>query len=193
MLKLILVQVFLAVGIGLVNVMVVAIQLDYPADESRGKLGGFAGVAIGLGALSIGVVLTRRPFICSQSGATELMAGRYTMFTMTGIGIVTALIVGLGLKGGRPPHAKDDQSLQALIASGISAGSTRSDHGNVQLVRRRRHFVYHESGRTDFRRHWTGCAIRSDRCHQRFTVSVCFEGASISPLYSPITVTVTRR
>ena len=124
MLKLILVQVFLAVGIGLVNVMVVAIQLDYPADESRGKLAGFAGVAIGLGALSIGVVLTRLPFIYSQSGATELMAGRYTMFTMTGIGIVTALIVGLGLKGGRPPHAKDDQSLRALIASGISAGRT---------------------------------------------------------------------
>jgi MFS family permease len=124
MLKLILVQIFLAVGIALVNVMVVALQLDYPADESRGKLVGFAGVAIGLGALSIGVVLTRLPFIYSQSGATELLAGRYTMFTMTGIGLVTALIVALGLKGGRPPHTKDNQSLRSLLEIGINAGRT---------------------------------------------------------------------
>jgi MFS family permease len=124
MLKLILVQIFLAVGISLVNVMVVALQLDYPADESRGKLVGFAGVAIGLGALSIGVVLTRLPFIFSQSGATELMAGRYTMFTMTGIGVATSIIVALGLKGGKPPHTRAGQSLRTLIVSGITAGRT---------------------------------------------------------------------
>jgi MFS family permease len=122
MIKLILVQIFLAVGIALVNVMVVALQLDYPADQSRGKLVGFAGVAIGLGALSIGVILTRLPFIYSGAGFSELMAGRYTMFTMAGIGIVTALILAVGLKGGPPPHTKENQSLRDLIITGFDAG-----------------------------------------------------------------------
>jgi MFS family permease len=122
MAKLILVQVFLAVGIALVNVMIVALQLDYPADQSRGKLVGFAGVAIGLGALSIGVILTRLPFLFSGAGVTELMAGRYTMFTMTGIGAITALIVAVGLKGGPPPHTKENESLKNLIVIGFEAG-----------------------------------------------------------------------
>jgi MFS family permease len=122
MVKLILVQVFLAVGIALVNVMIVALQLDYPADQSRGKLVGFAGIAIGLGALSIGVILTRLPFIYSASGASELMAGRYTMFTMAAIGVTAALIVATGLKGGPPPHTTENQSLRSLIATGFNAG-----------------------------------------------------------------------
>lgn len=120
--QLILAQVFLAIGISLVNVMLVTIQVDYAAENSRGKLVGFTGIAIGLGAMLIGVFYARLPSIFTATGMTELAAGRYTMFVMTGLGLVTALLGALGLKGGRPAHQNDSESLRSLIGKGIGAG-----------------------------------------------------------------------
>ena len=119
--RLIFVQVFLAFGIAFVNVMVVAIQIDYPAEQSRGKLVGFSGMAIGLGALMIGVLLARLPFWFSASGASETLAGRYTMLTMTILAVVTAMLAALGLKGGRPPHAEENRSIKDLLGRGLAA------------------------------------------------------------------------
>ena len=49
-------RVFLSIGIAVVNVMISALMVDYPAEESRGKLVALVGIAIGLGNILIGVV-----------------------------------------------------------------------------------------------------------------------------------------
>lgn len=118
---LIAVRVFLTVGITAITVMVTAIQVDYPAEESRGKLVGFSGIAIGIGAVLLGVFFARLPDIYTDVGYSELVAGRFTVFTMAGFALVTALIIRFGLVGGRPPHTQGKRPTRELVAEGIAA------------------------------------------------------------------------
>jgi MFS family permease len=115
-------RIFMAFGIAIVNVMVQAVQADYPAEASRGKLVGFTGLAIGVGAVLIGVVLARLPDWYVGAGATALMASRYTMFTMAGFAIVLMIVVRLGLKGGRPPQPLRKTSIVGSMVQGLQAG-----------------------------------------------------------------------
>ncbi len=119
--ELIAVRLFITIGIAGVGVMVSAIQVDYPAEESRGKLVGFAGIAIGLGAVMIGVLFTRFPDMYVQAGYSDTDASLMTMLTMTAFCIFTALIARIGLVGGRPSHAPAQTSARQLIAKGIRA------------------------------------------------------------------------
>ena len=115
-------RIFMAFGIAIVNVMVQAVQADYPAEISRGKLVGFTGFAIGVGAVLIGVVLSRLPDWYVGAGATELAASRYTMFTMAGVALVLTMVIRLGLKGGRPPQPARRISIAKSMALGLQAG-----------------------------------------------------------------------
>ncbi|MDJ0928203.1 MAG: MFS transporter [Gammaproteobacteria bacterium] len=115
------VRVFMAVGITAVGVMVATVQVDYPAEESRGKLVGFAGMAIGLGSVLIGVLFARLPDIYTGTGRTELEAGQLTMLTMAGYCVLTALLLWPGLVGGRPPAVSGKPSLKSLLIEGMDA------------------------------------------------------------------------
>jgi MFS family permease len=121
--QLIIVQVILATGISLFNVMIIAVQVDYADESGRGKLVGFAGVAIGFGQLLIGVFFTRLPNLFVENfGVSELAAGQYTALAMAGFTLVTAVITLLGLKPGRPDHVEDNLPLGPLVRRGIAAG-----------------------------------------------------------------------
>jgi MFS family permease len=115
-------RVFLAFGIAIVNVMVQAIQADYPAESSRGKLVGLTGFGIGVGAVLIGVVFLRLPYWYAAAGFGELTAGRYTMFTMAGLALMLTCLICLGLKGGRPPQPARANSIPESMAQGLRAG-----------------------------------------------------------------------
>jgi len=115
-------RVFMALGIAIVNVMVQAVQADYPVETSRGKLVGFTGFAIGVGAVLIGVVFSRLPYWYVASGSTELSASRYTMFTMACLALVLTILIRLGLKGGRPPQPARRISIVRCMAKGLQAG-----------------------------------------------------------------------
>jgi MFS family permease len=112
---------FATIGIAGVSVMITTIQLDYPQEQSRGKLVGFTGIAIGIGAVMIGLLFTRFPDWYTGMGYEPLMASRLTMFTMTGICLFTAVIVRIGLVGGRPPQVSERQPLRLLLAHGFVA------------------------------------------------------------------------
>jgi len=75
----------LALGIAVVKVMVGALMVDYPAEESRGKLVPAAGIAIGAGNILIGVLFLRLPQIFAAGGADGFSAGRLTMLTIAGL------------------------------------------------------------------------------------------------------------
>ena len=115
-------RVFLSIGIAVINVMISALMVDYPAEESRGKLVALVGIAIGLGNILIGVVLLRLPEFFAADGVSKLTAGRYTMFSMAGLAILLALIVRFGIKGGRPEKAAENEPFRQRVAMGVRAG-----------------------------------------------------------------------
>jgi MFS family permease len=121
--QLIIVQLILALGISLINVMIIAVQVDYADEGSRGKLVGFSGVAIGLGMLLLGVFFTRLPNIYVDNfGVAELTAGQYASATMSTLAFVTALAAWFGLKAGTPPHVTEHLPVRTLFANGLAAG-----------------------------------------------------------------------
>ena len=120
------VRVFMSVGIAVVNVMISALMVDYPAEDSRGKLVAFAGISIGLGNILIGVVLLRLPEFYAVEGVSKLTAGRYTMFTMVALALLLAVVVRFGLKGGRPEKAAEHEPFRQRVAMGIRAGRENS-------------------------------------------------------------------
>ncbi|MDP6437930.1 MAG: MFS transporter [Gammaproteobacteria bacterium] len=117
------VRVFMSFGIAVVNVMISALMVDYPAEASRGQLVALAGVMIGIGNIMIGLVYLKLPEVFAvRFGVTELTAIRYTLFTMAALSIVMALVVQIGIKGGRPSKAPEHEALIARVKVGISAG-----------------------------------------------------------------------
>ena len=116
-----LVRIFLAFGIAIVNVMVAAIQADYPQEQSRGKLVGFTGVAIGVGALMIGIFFTQLPYIYANVMASDLLAGRYTMFTMAALSVILLIVCHLGLKRGRSTDHADRTPFFTSLGQGFTA------------------------------------------------------------------------
>jgi MFS family permease len=120
--ELIVVRVFITFGIGAVSVMLSTIQVDYPSEDSRGKLAAISGMCIGLGAVMIGIVFTRFPDMFANAGYAPLEASRLTMLTMTGFCIITALVVRIGLVGGAPKEVSGKPGLKKLLAAGLAAG-----------------------------------------------------------------------
>ena len=114
--QLTLVRIFLALGITSATVMISAIQVDYPAEESRGKLVGIAACFIGIGAVLIGVLGQQLPYWFVSAGATP-----QTMLTLSSVCAISLLILGLGLIGGRPPYAEDRKPMAQLLAEGLKA------------------------------------------------------------------------
>jgi MFS family permease len=124
--ELIAVRVFATVGIAAISVMITAIQVDYPANESRGQLVGFSGIAIGLGAVMLGLIFARLPYTFTEAGFDEVTAGQYTLYVMAGICVFTAIVIRLGLLGGRPPDVTGHPSTRDLLIQGIAAARDNS-------------------------------------------------------------------
>ncbi|MGI9291236.1 MAG: MFS transporter [Gammaproteobacteria bacterium] len=125
------IRMFLALGIAVVNVMIGALMTDYPAETSRGKLVALAGIAIGIGNILIGVVFLRLPQIYAERGMDELMAGRLTMFTMAGLSLLLAFIIGIGIKGGLPEKVNRSESFGKRMSMGVKAGR---EHARIFLA-----------------------------------------------------------
>jgi MFS family permease len=125
--QLIAIRMFATVGIAAVTVMITTIQVDYPSKESLGKMVGFTGIAIGIGAVMIGVLFTRLPDWYAGMGYAPLAASRLTMFTMTGCCVLTALILRAGLVGGPPPQVGKKQPLKLLLAQGAQAARNKPE------------------------------------------------------------------
>jgi MFS family permease len=121
--SLVAVRVFMSFGISVGNVMVSALMVDYPRESSRGKLVALVGVMIGIGNILIGLVYLKLPdMFASRFGVSELIAIRYTLFTMAALSVVLAFVIRLGIKGGRPAKAAEHESFRQRMIMGVSAG-----------------------------------------------------------------------
>ncbi|WP_295445520.1 MFS transporter [uncultured Thiodictyon sp.] len=104
-----------AVAGGLSTVMV-----DYPAENSRGKLVATLGFLSGLGVAFI-QGLGALPQALIKHGWNEQQAGLITHLGVAGLAVAVAVLVAVGLKGGTPMHRRDRPGVRELFVSGFAA------------------------------------------------------------------------
>jgi MFS family permease len=114
-------RMFFAVGAAMITGMMSTVLADYPQEKSRGLMVAAAGIANGLGAVTLVITMSRLPVWFANMGYSTLMSGRFTYWVAATLCILTAIIVGRGLQGGKPGQAQEKQPLSQLLKEGLSA------------------------------------------------------------------------
>lgn len=110
-----------AVGAAGYAVGLLAISADYPDNKSRGKWAGLLAIVQGLMAsLVAGPVLAKLPQWFAEAGADALSAGRYAFWLIAALGILSAVLLRLGLKAGAG-HVEEQSNFRDVIATGVKA------------------------------------------------------------------------
>ena len=117
-------RIIYAVGIGAVTGMFATIIADYAQTEDRGKLTAMLGFLNGLGIVAVTLLIARLPSVFVSQGASDVEAGRYALWITAGLCLLSALILGLGLKSGRPAQAKHRKPFLAMMAEGAQAAKS---------------------------------------------------------------------
>ena len=118
---------FYGVGSACITSMMATVLADYPQERSRGKMLAFSGICNGLGAIFMAVLLGRLPSVFSSMGYDALLSGRLTYWFGAGLAIITAVILGRGLKAGRPGVAQERMAMREVVAEGakVARGNPR--------------------------------------------------------------------
>jgi len=109
-----------ALGIVAVTGALSTVMIDYPAERSRGKLIAITGFLNGLGIVALNSFFGGLPQKLVAKGFSGNDAGLYTHLAVAGVALVSAVVVGFGLKGGTEVSKEDRPSLRTLVTSGIS-------------------------------------------------------------------------
>jgi MFS family permease len=110
-------------GLGVVTVAgaLSTVLVDYPAEQSRGKLVAMVGVLSGLGIVFTNQGFGALPEQLVAAGFDGESAGRITHFAVAGVCVLAALLVQLGLKAGVPVAREQRPSVRQLFVSGFAA------------------------------------------------------------------------
>lgn len=110
-----------AVGAAAIIATFTTVLTDYPQEQSRGKLVAVGSILNGLGLtiLALGGGQLTRWF--SSAGFDPVTSGRLAISLVGMIGLVSAVIVLLGLRGGRPGLGHERIPLGRLIMEGLGA------------------------------------------------------------------------
>jgi MFS family permease len=122
------VRVLYALGTGAVTGMYGTLLADYAVEKDRGKLGAIGGILNGLGVVLLALALGALPSRLVDSGMTGPAAARLTTLIAAGACLVTALILFLGLKKGRP-EAAPRLPLATMLARGAAAARQSREIG----------------------------------------------------------------
>ncbi|MDP6674360.1 MAG: MFS transporter [Gammaproteobacteria bacterium] len=118
--QLIVCRMLFAVGAAAITSMMATVLADYPQERSRGNLVAASGIANGLGAMTLVIVMSRLPAIFADFGYSTLLSGRLTYWVATSLCIATAIIVGRGLAPGKPGK-QQKKPLAQLMREGLQA------------------------------------------------------------------------
>jgi MFS family permease len=119
---------FFSVGVAAIGTMLGTVLADLPAERSRGRFVGVAGLFQGLGAAGLLWLLGRLPKWLHDAGVDELRAGAITLWTAAALCAASALIVFSGLKHGTPSASAPALPLRQILAQGLGAA-----RGNPRL------------------------------------------------------------
>jgi MFS family permease len=110
-----------SLGIAGVTGMLATVIADYAIPEHRGRMVGLTGVMNGLGIVTSALLLARLPSVFVNMGYSSYVAGQYTLFIVAGLCVVSALIVGRGLKPGIPVAPEQRSSARHLFRAAFKA------------------------------------------------------------------------
>jgi MFS family permease len=110
-------------GLGVVAVAgaLSTVLVDYPVEQSRGKLVAMIGVLSGLGIVFTNQGFGALPEQLVAAGFDGESAGRITHFAVAGVCVFAAFVVQFGLKAGVPVAREQRPSVRQLFVSGFSA------------------------------------------------------------------------
>jgi len=111
---------FYGVGSACITSMMATVLADYPQERARGKMLAGSGICNGLGAVAMVGLLSQLPRVFSEMGYDALMSGRLTYWSGAGLAIISALIVGRGLKAGKPGKVQARMPLSKLVMQGVT-------------------------------------------------------------------------
>ncbi|MCG5509036.1 MFS transporter [Ectothiorhodospira lacustris] len=109
-----------AMGIVAIAGALSTVLADYPAERSRGKLVAIIGMLNGLGIVMIGQMFGVLPEVFTARGVSGTDAGLYTHLLVAGLAVVSAIIIGFGLKGGVPPTREARPPVRKLLVTGVT-------------------------------------------------------------------------
>ncbi|WP_076790713.1 MFS transporter [Chlorobium sp. KB01] len=109
-----------ALGIVALTGALSTVMIDYPAERSRGKLIAITGFLNGLGIVALNSFFGGLPHRLVAKGFSGSDAGLYTHFAIAGVALISAVVVGFGLKGGTEVRKEERPPLRNLLSSGIS-------------------------------------------------------------------------
>ena len=109
-------------GLGVVAVAgaLSTVLVDYPAEQSRGKLVAMVGVLSGLGIVFTNQGFGALPEVLTGQGFDGDTAGRITHWIVAGLCLAAAVLVAFGLKAGIPTRHEERPSVRELFVSGFS-------------------------------------------------------------------------
>ena len=119
-LQLIAFRIIYSVGAAMIPVMLSACIVDCVQEFSRGKWIGVTSICNGIGIITMSFLLAKLPARFEEMGFSAVISGRYTFWIVTGLCVLGAIVVRLGLKRGRPSEVKEKPNVFKNFGRGIS-------------------------------------------------------------------------
>jgi MFS family permease len=114
-------RIWLAVGMVTVTGVLATVVSDYPQETTRGKLVALTGFMNGLGAAAVTAIFGGLPKRFTDAGLDEVTAGEYTLWIAAALCALSALVVGLGLKGGTPGVRAERPEVGEIVRGALRA------------------------------------------------------------------------
>jgi len=111
-----------AIGMGAATGMLGTVTADYPQNHTRGKMIAVTGIMNALGVIFVSLVFAKLPKTFADAGYDEVTAGMYAMWIVAGMCLITATVVGFGLKKGTPTEEQKKIPYREQIRSGLAEG-----------------------------------------------------------------------
>ena len=121
--ELVLIRIFYSFGIAGVAGMLATVIADYAIAEHRGRMVGLTGVMNGLGIVTSALLLAKLPSVFVGMGYSPYQGGQFTLFIVAGLCVLSALIVGRGLKPGLPVAHNKSGSPRELFKTAYRAAA----------------------------------------------------------------------
>jgi MFS family permease len=110
-----------AIGVVMTSVMLSACIVDYIQERSRGRWIGTTSIFNGLGIVSMAGLLARLPSMYQEAGADNLLAGKYSFWTVAGLCLVVGLVLSMGLYR-KQKTGRESEPLLRQFTRGVQAG-----------------------------------------------------------------------
>jgi MFS family permease len=119
--QLYLIRALFAGGVVMTAIMLSACIVDYIQEPSRGRWLGTTSIFNGLGIVTMAALLARLPTMYQNAGADNLLAGKYSFWTVAALCLVVGLVLYIGLYR-KEKTGRESENLLRQFSHGIRIG-----------------------------------------------------------------------